>query len=159
MLLNALGGYSSIFDGLLMTQWPSIKVDDLNNFYGLIIVNITSLFCKTSNLKIMRNTTSIIFSQQILVGSLLQVFNLNPILKLLSYPLVRASNNLPHKICYKNIVNIAFLIYFQRFLTMTIVQLISQFQNIGSMANPRFSQVYLILLFQRSSLMFSCPTL
>ena len=35
-LLNVLDGYSSIFDGLLMTQWPSIKMDDLNNFYGLI---------------------------------------------------------------------------------------------------------------------------
>ena len=32
-----LGGiYSSIFDGLLMMQWPSIKMDDLNGFYGLI---------------------------------------------------------------------------------------------------------------------------
>ena len=30
------GGYSSIFDGLLMMQWPSIKMDDLNGFYGLI---------------------------------------------------------------------------------------------------------------------------
>ena len=36
MLLNVLGGYSSIFDGLLMTQWSFIKMDDLNNFYGLI---------------------------------------------------------------------------------------------------------------------------
>ena len=30
------GSYSSIFNGLLMMQWPSIKMDDLNGFYGLI---------------------------------------------------------------------------------------------------------------------------
>ena len=55
-----------------------------------------------------------IFSQQILVDKLLQVFNLNLQLKLLFYLLVTVNNKLTHKICYENIVNIniAFLLKF-----------------------------------------------
>ena len=52
------------------------------------------------------------FSQKILVGRLLQVLNLNPPLKLLSYPLVIVSNNLPHKICCENVVDITFLLLY-----------------------------------------------
>ena len=37
------GGYSSIFDGLLMMQWPSIKIDDLNGFLSLLKSKLISL--------------------------------------------------------------------------------------------------------------------
>ena len=56
-----------------------------------------------------RSATSTRFLQQILVDRLLQVFNLNLPLILPSYPLVIASNNLPHMICYESIADIAFL--------------------------------------------------
>ena len=46
----------------------------------------------------------IIFLQQILVGRLLQIFNLNLSLKLLSCLLVIAHKNLPSKICNENVV-------------------------------------------------------
>ena len=36
VVLNVLSSYSSFFDGTLMMQWLSIKMDDLNDFYGLI---------------------------------------------------------------------------------------------------------------------------
>ena len=39
--------------------------------------------------------------KKILGGKLFQAFNLNPLLKLLSYPMVTTCNNLPHKICCK----------------------------------------------------------
>ena len=34
--LTVLSGYSSFFDGTLMMQWSSIKMDYHNDFYGLI---------------------------------------------------------------------------------------------------------------------------
>ena len=37
------GSYSSIFDGLLMMQWPSIKMDDLNGFLSLLKSKLISL--------------------------------------------------------------------------------------------------------------------
>ena len=58
--------------------------------------------------KAKRSARSTIFLQQIQVGRLLQVFEVNPPLKLLSCPLVIASNNLPHNICCENIMDIAF---------------------------------------------------
>ena len=59
--------------------------------------------------KAKRSTRFTIFLQQIQVGRLLQIFNVIPPLKLLSYLLVTASNNLPHKICCENVVEISFL--------------------------------------------------
>ena len=58
--------------------------------------------------KAKRSARSTIFSQQIQVDRLLQVFNVNSSLKLFSCPLVTASNNLPHKIYCENVVDIAF---------------------------------------------------
>ena len=45
-------------------------------------------------------------------GKFFQAFNLNPLLKLLSYPML--TNNLPHKICCeccKIAVNVTFLLF------------------------------------------------
>ena len=68
--------------------------------------------------KAKRSARSTIFSQQIQVGRL-QVFSVNPPLKLLSCPLVTASNNLSHKICYENVVDISFfklMFYFTNYI-------------------------------------------
>ena len=51
----------------------------------------------------------ITLTKQTPIGRLLQVFNLNLPLKLFFYILVTVSNNLPHKICYENVVNITCL--------------------------------------------------
>ena len=52
--------------------------------------------------------------KKILGGKLFQAFNLNPLLKLLSYPMVTTCNNLPHKIyceyC-KNVIKITYLLF------------------------------------------------
>ena len=37
-------GYSYIFDGLLMMQWSSIKMDNLNGFFGLITYHLTHIY-------------------------------------------------------------------------------------------------------------------
>ena len=68
-----------------------------------------------------KSAISTIFSQQILVDRLLQVFNFNLPLRLPSYPLVIASNNLPHMICYENIADIAFLYLIRHILNLFLV--------------------------------------
>ena len=47
-----------------------------------------------------KKTTFIIFLQQILISRLLQIFNLNLLLKLFPYPPITISNNLSYKICF-----------------------------------------------------------
>ena len=52
--------------------------------------------------------------KKILGGKLFQAFNLNPLLKLLSYPMVTTCNNLPQKICCeccKNVIKITYLLF------------------------------------------------
>ena len=44
--------------------------------------------------------------KKILGGKLFQAFNLNPLLKLLSYLMVTTCNNLPHKICCEYCKNV-----------------------------------------------------
>ena len=52
----------------------------------------------------MKSAGSIKFSQQILCDKLLQVFNLNPLLKLLYYSQVTTYNNLSFIICCESII-------------------------------------------------------
>ena len=47
-------------------------------------------------------------------GKFFQAFNLNPLLKLLSYPMVTTCNNLSYKICCeccKNVIKITYLLF------------------------------------------------
>ena len=57
----------------------------------------------------MKSARSIKFSQQILGDKLLQVFNLNPLLKLLYYPQATAYNNLPFMICCESILKMLWM--------------------------------------------------
>ena len=57
----------------------------------------------------MKSARSIKFSQQILCDKLLQVFNLNPLLKLLYYSQVTTYNNLSFIICCESIIKMLWI--------------------------------------------------
>ena len=52
-------------------------------------------------------------SQQILIGDCYD-FNLNPLLKLLSYPLITANNNLSLMIYCENVIEIIYLFHIKK---------------------------------------------